>query len=56
MNPIESELHAQVTHLANLARNPGWLDYARSRAKDLEQVWPGIVEMVRERLKVAQKE
>lgn len=56
MNPIDSELHAQVTHLANLARNPGWIDYARARAKELEQVWPGIVQMVRDELKVAQKE
>lgn len=53
---LDAELHAQVTHLANLARNPGWIDYARARAKELEQIWPGIVQMVRDELKVAQKE
>ena len=26
----------QVNHLARLAQSPGWLDYARARAKELE--------------------
>lgn len=47
---LDAELQAQVTHLANLARNPGWLEYARSRAKELESLWPGIGAMVKAEL------
>ena len=36
-----------VAHLVKLARDPGFLDHARHRAKELESLWPGITEAVR---------
>lgn len=47
----------QADHLANLAMTPGWWQYARARARELEQddtgLWHGLVDAVRERIKAA---
>lgn len=44
------EYEKQVAHLAKLAMTPGWWQYARQRAQELEADMPGIVASVRERI------
>ena len=43
-----------VAHLVSLAQHPGWLDYAKARATELEAcesgLWVGLREAVRSEL------
>jgi hypothetical protein len=43
----------QIQHLTNMARKPGWTAYAKARSEELEKedLFKGITEEVRERLK-----
>ena len=43
-----TEFDAQVAHLTRLATTPGWWQYARQRAQELEADMPGIREAVRQ--------
>ena len=43
-----TEFDAQVAHLTRLATTPGWWQYTRMRAQELEADMPGIREAVRQ--------
>lgn len=47
---MDDEFIEQVRHLACMATDPGFLAHAKHRSKELEQVWPGITEAVREEI------
>ena len=43
-----NEFDAQVAHLTRLATTPGWWQYARQRAQELDADMPGIRDAVRQ--------
>ncbi len=46
-----TEFDAQVAHLTALATTPGWWQYARMRAQELDAAMPGVHEAVQQAVK-----
>ncbi|ADU99426.1 hypothetical protein [Alicycliphilus denitrificans] len=48
-----AEYDKQVAHLTRLALTPGWWQYARRRALELEADMPGIRDAVRQQVEAS---
>jgi hypothetical protein len=48
---IEKQKIEYAKRIVQWSRNPGIVDYARGRTKELEAIWPGFIELVKKEMK-----